>query len=688
MARHAPYTVDTLWQLQRLGTPSLSPDGSRAVAAVARPDMAHDRLVSSLWVFPTQGPAGAGRALTHCGHGDSRPSWSPRGDRIAFIARREQQGQHDEEPQLYLIDPDGGEAHRAAQVPTGVVAFRWFPDGRRIALVSWVWPALRGGKAQARQMQAARAQGQSALVTEESLYRWWDRNLPMGRVPHLLVLDLASGRLRDLFEGSAHELPRFDLNENAFDVSPDGRHIVFVHDPAPHKHHGHPLALARIEVASGAVQEIAQHPDWHLDAPRHSPDGHRIAFIASHRGLKYTMPPQLAVWQAHDGRWAVESAQWDHAVQAPLQWDEDGLSVLLTAQDRGSQPLWRFDLADRRAERLVARRVEETGETGDAAWGGGWVAGWDKKAGTLAVALEGADHPPQLWTRLPGQPPRRVERLNDELLRRHRLASTEVVTFDGALGDAVTMRLFYPPGLDPAASDPARHPVLHLLHGGPHSVYGDNWHWRWNAHVFAAAGHVVACVNYHGSSGWGYAFLDSITHRWGELEVQDIEAASDWLLAQPWADPRRLHAAGGSYGGCLAAWLNGAAEPGRYAALVCHAGCWDWQAMYADDAYETHARELGADYWDRAELIALQSPASLAARMETPTLVSHGARDYRVPDAQGLAHYNTLKARGVPARLLWFPDEHHWIDGPRNSRLWYREVLDWLARHPAASPRG
>ncbi|MGY0193988.1 S9 family peptidase [Leptothrix sp. BB-4] len=666
MPRHAPYTVDTLWQLQRLGTPSLSPDGSRAVAAVARPDMAHDRLVSSLWVFPVgaTGTAAQPRALTQCGNGDGRPAWSPRGDRIAFIARREQQGLRDDEPQLYLIDPDGGEARRAVHLPTGVTAFRWFPDGRRIALVSWRWPDAIGAKAQAQRMQAERERGSSALVTEESIYRWWDRTLPMGRVPHLLVLDLASGRLRDLFEGTAHELPRFDLNENAFDISPDGRHIVYVHDPAPHKHHGHPLALARIDVASGAVQEIAQHPDWHLDAPRHSPDGQRIAFLASHRGLKYTMPPQLAVWQAEDGRWQVESAQWDHAVQAPLQWDEDGQSVLFTAQDRGEQPLWRFDLADRRAERLVPT---------------GWVAGWDKKAGTLAVALEGASHPPQLWAQLPGQPLRRIERLNDDLLRRHRLARSEVVTFEGALGDAVTMRLFYPPGFDPTRP----HPVLHLLHGGPHSVYGDNWHWRWNAHVFAAAGHVVACVNYHGSSGWGYAFLDSITHRWGQLEVQDIEAASDWLLAQPWADRRRLHAAGGSYGGCLAAWLNGAGQPGRYAALVCHAGCWDWQAMYADDAWETHARELGADYWDNAELIAVQSPASLAGQMNVPTLVSHGARDCRVPDSQGFAFYNTLKARGVPARLLWFPDEHHWIDGPRNSRLWYREVLDWLARHPA-----
>jgi dipeptidyl aminopeptidase/acylaminoacyl peptidase len=227
--------------------------------------------------------------------------------------------------------------------------------------------------------------------------------------------------------------------------------------------------------------------------------------------------------------------------------------------------------------------------------------------------------------------------------------------------------------------------VLQVIHGGPHTASGDTWHYRWNLPTFAAQGYVVAAVNYHGSTGFGHPFLDSITHRFGALELQDVEAASDWLLARPWADPRRLFAAGGSYGGFMVAWMNGRVPPGRYAAYVCHAGCFDWTAMFADDAYTWHAKELGAWYWDDIDRIHAQSPHAHAAQMRTPTLVVHGALDYRVPDAQGLAYYNTLKARGVDARLLWFPDENHWVLKPRNSKLWYGEFFDWLKRHAPAT---
>ena len=245
------------------------------------------------------------------------------------------------------------------------------------------------------------------------------------------------------------------------------------------------------------------------------------------------------------------------------------------------------------------------------------------------------------------------------------------------------MWLVYPPGFDKKKAK--KYPVLHSIHGGPHSASGDTFHYRWNNQLFAAQGYVVACVNYHGSSGFGNAFLDSITHRWGELELKDIEAATDWLRKQPWVDKGRIFATGGSYGGFMVAWMNGHVKPGRYQAYVCHAGCFDWRAMYADDAYTWHARELGANYWDDPAKIQSQSPDTFAARFATPTLVIHGALDYRVPDQQGLAYYNTLKARGIDARLVWFPDENHWILKPRNSRLWYGEFFAWLKAHDPGS---
>jgi dipeptidyl aminopeptidase/acylaminoacyl peptidase len=388
------------------------------------------------------------------------------------------------------------------------------------------------------------------------------------------------------------------------------------------------------------------------------------------------MPDQLAVWDrgsnVESGGWEVVSAEWDHEVHAPLLWEADGQALLFAAEQRGRQHLWRFDLPDRRAEVVAA---------------GGWVQSFDKAAGTLVTLADAVDHPPQLTAHAPGAAPRRIESFNDALLAGIKLSRSEEMTVRGALGDDIQVWLTFPPGFDAKKEPRKKWPLLQVIHGGPHTAFGDAWHFRWNVQAFAAQGYVVAAVNYHGSSGFGYAFKDSITHRWGELELQDVEAATTALLKKPWIDGRRVFASGGSYGGYMVAWMNGHVAPGRYRAYVCHAGCFDWTAMFADDAYTWHAKELGAWYWDDIAKVQSQSPHAFASNMQTPTLVVHGQLDYRVPDQQGLAYYNTLKARGVDARLLWFPDENHWVLKPRNSRLWYGEFFAWLKRHdPGSKP--
>ena len=220
-----------------------------------------------------------------------------------------------------------------------------------------------------------------------------------------------------------------------------------------------------------------------------------------------------------------------------------------------------------------------------------------------------------------------------------------------------------------------------MIHGGPYAAAGDTFGYRWNPHVFAAQGYVVVSVNYHGSSGYGFAFRDSIMGRMGELEAKDIEAATDWVLRKRWADRQRVFASGGSYGGFLVAWMNGHVRPGRYRAHVCHAGVYDRLLTFSADSFLHRPKDLGAFYWDDPAKVRAQSPSSTAHRMTTPTLVIHGCKDYRVPDANGLVYYNTLQARGVPSKLIWFPDENHWVLKPRNSRLWYREFLGWLSAH-------
>lgn len=663
------FTVETLWQIERLGAVSMSPDGAQAVCSLTRHDMEANTGTTSLWLLSTLG--GRARALTHCGDKDGQAAWSPRGDAIAFVARREQQGKKDDTPQLYLIAPDGGEARRLSDYAPGIEAFKWFPDGQRIAFVAWVWPDLKGAKAQARRHDEFKQRKETGYVTSDAQYRHWDHHIPMGRAAHLHVLDVASGRVTDLFEGSAWQLPRAEPDATSFDISPDGQRLVFCADPATEQRLDHPKLLVEVTVRGRRFDVVAQADGWDFSAPRYRPDGQALALLASDQGRKHTEPDQLSVlprgeaWSAD--RHLVIDAAWDRVPSAPLQWSTDGDALWFAAEERGRRHLWRLDLASR-TPAVVAT--------------GGWVQGFaiapdGRGAMTAVVIADAMDHPARATAYRVGEPPRRIEAFNDRLLARHRFGRHEEITLTGAQGDPVQMWVVYPPGFDPRK----RYPVMHAIHGGPHAASGDTFHYRWNNQLFAAEGYVVVGVNYHGSSGFGQAFLDSITHRWGELELQDIEAGTDWLLQQPWTDPARVYATGGSYGGYMVAWMNGHIAPGRYQAYVCHAGCFDWTAMFSDDAYTWHARELGAWYWDDPARVAAQSPHSFARHMQTPTLVIHGALDYRVPDQQGLAYYNTLKARGVPARLLWFPDENHWILKPRNARLWYAEFFGWLAAH-------
>ena len=655
-----PLCIDQLWQIDRIGGLSLAPDGERAVCSVTAFSMEKDQASSSLWLLPTR--RAAPRRLTSCGEKDGQPAWSPTGESIAFIAKREQQGRKDETPQLYVISPNGGEAERKSDFAPGIESFKWLPDGRRIVFSAWVWPELKGSAAQARRHKQFSERKESGYATSQAYYRYFDHNLPQERVLHLLLLDLRSGRIRDLFEGSRFELPRDASGNDVFDVRPDGRRIAFAHDPAAVAVLGNRLALTELDLRSRRFESLADAAEWDFGAPRYSPDGQRLAATAANVGRRHRAPSELALVEPGRG-WRLLAADRDHEVNPGLRWSGDGGTILFSAEARGRCHLWQYGVADGAIG--IARE-------------GGWVHGFDVAGDVVATLADSAIHPIRVHAQRSGAAPLRLERFNDALLARVSFGEVREVKVTGALGDEIQMWLFFPPGFD---SKKKKQPVLQVIHGGPHAAVGDTFSIRWNPHLFASRGHVVAQVNYHGSSGFGFAFKDSLIGRQGELELQDVEAGTDWLLRQRWADPKRVYAAGGSYGGFLVAWMNGHVAKGRYQAYVCHAGVFDRIATFAADSYPVRPKDLAAEYWNDMPRVLAQSPATFARHMNTPTLVIHGAQDFRVPDCNGLAYYNTLKARGIEARLLWFPNENHWVLKARNSKLWYAEVLDWLDAH-------
>ncbi|MEO8536687.1 MAG: S9 family peptidase, partial [Betaproteobacteria bacterium] len=555
--------VDALWAIRRLGAPALSPDGRRACAPVTSYSMDDNAGTTALWLFPTGFGAGAGNArrLTG-GDKDQDPHWSPDGSRIAFTAKRND----DTEPQIYLIAADGGEATRLTELATGVSAIKWFPDGKRIAFVSWVWRDLGTAAAQAKRVKARKDAKVKAHLTERGEYRFWDHWLTDGREPHVFACDVASGRCEDLLRDTGLALQPWDPTTELFDIAPDGDELVLTVDPAPEPGLMNQCDLVTVDLRTRRVRNLTSDSGLSDEHPVYSPDGSSIAYHAFDTARAFNDQGQLRVLDRKSRRTRVLAPSFDRAT-THVQWTPDATALLSIVEDQGRVGVWRHPASGEAPHELVP---------------GGVVSGFAQNAdGTvIAYARDTARHPPALFAaRADGSGERAIETLNRALLARHALGEVKAFTISGWGGEPVQVFVTYPPGFDP------RHkwPLMHSIHGGPHAAHHDGWHFRWNTQAFAAQGYVVAAVNYHGSSGFGQAFLETIAGRYGEKELADTEAATDYLLAQGYIDPERLTASGGSYGGFMVAYMNGHTD--RYKAFVCHAGCYDWVSMMATDGY-------------------------------------------------------------------------------------------------------
>jgi dipeptidyl aminopeptidase/acylaminoacyl peptidase len=656
-----PITVEDLWALKRPGAPALSPDGRWAAVEVTSYDMEENSSASDIWLLSTDGASA--RQLTAHVEKDSAPAWSPDGKWIAFLTKRE----GDEQPQVYLISPEGGEARRLTRIPSGASGIRWFADSRRLLFISWVWPELKSDEEQAARLKEMKEAKVKAYVIETTNYRYWDRWLADGRVPRLFAADIESGQHADVLAPSGLSLPRFDPSAEHYDIAPDGSEVAITTDLGKDPGYAPNSEVVVVSLIDGTWRNLTADNPAADFLPRYSPDGRWIAYAAatirsfSADGLK------LQLYDRTSGARRVLAGGWDRS-PASLAWSPDGRRLYFTAEDRARQPLWSLELDGAEPRPLIE---------------GGTVAPFavSREGGTIAYVRTSMGRPPQVFAAAEdGSDERKIETFNDALIARWKLGEVRDVQFEG-YGDApVQMWVIQPPDFNPRE----KWPLLQVVHGGPHGAWMDQFHFRWNMHLLASRGHVVAAVNFHGSTGWGLEFTDSNTGEYGKKELADIERATDHLIAEGSIDPNRLAAAGASYGGYMVAFMNGHTD--RYRAYVCHAGVFDWVAQMGSDVVRGRDRALGAFPWEDPERVLRQSAHTYARSFKTPTLVIHGELDYRVPVTQGFQYYTTLRMLDVPSRLLYFAGENHWILKPQASRLWHREVFGWIERYIGAGP--
>ncbi len=640
-------TPEVLWSLPRVGPPAVDADAG-VVVAVTTYDVAENQGRGRIWQVSRGGQA---TPLTAPEVNASRPQVSPDGKQLAYVVNTEDLGK-----QLFVSDREESGPRQVTSLPLGVLGAKWLPDGSGLIVLANLFKNHMTVAATAAEAARRKEAKYTVHVTDDAIYRFWDMWLTTGEVPHLFALDLESETTTDVTPNSEKwwAFANTDDPVSDFDISPDGTRVAYVADSSLPPHRQLKRSLYLIDLASRTETELT--PEWaaHVRRPRFSADGQRLL-------IGYQMIPdfygdrvRLGTVDLKSGAAGQLTESWDRSAD---DWEFDGRGdIIFVAEDRGRQHLFRL-VAGEETPEVLAR--------------GGTLSGPAVAPdGTVYLSRHSLTSPPEVVRLADSGQLAEVSTFTTAAIADLSFGPVEDLVVSGADGAPVQMFIIHPP------DNPPKTPLLHLIHGGPHGVFGDGWQWRWHAQAFAARGYLVAMVNFHGSSSFGQDFAMSIHGAWGDRPYRDIEAVTDHLIGAGLVDEERMAIAGGSYGGYLVSFITG--QTSRYSCAVAHAAVTNLTGMYASDVTSGRARAYGAEIWDDRASVERYSPSSHASGYNTPTLVIASERDYRVPATQGLEFYGVLKAKGVPARLLYYPAENHWILTPQASLHWYDQVFSWL----------
>nr|WP_275659456.1 S9 family peptidase [Shewanella insulae] len=650
-----PLSVEVLWQLSRIGNPSISPNGDYIIAPVTEYDVPEDKGNTQLWLFSQDGKQQ--RALTAKGMRVSEPVFSPDSKTLAFISKRDK----DEAGQIYLLPMDGpGEAQRLTDVPSGVYGIKWV--GEHLYFISSVYPGKNWTEI-GEQLKADKDNKVSAHQWNALPYSSFDHWIDEGRQAHVFRIAAKGGEVEAITQPLNIELPRSSQGAGSYDISPDEAWIAFNANGSDNQvNPKRDIFLAAI--GSGKAENITPDNLAPDGSPKFSPNGKTLAFTRQHIQGFYGDTAKLMLFDLKKRSTKMLAKEWDRSV-ARFVWTPDSKGFYAAIDDAATRRLYHID-----AKKGKVKAITKSTNFGKPA-----IA----KDGTLVAANDSFLYPARL-VKVNGKNGKttRLDSFNDEILADVDLGSYESVTYKGYQDQEIQMWVHYPPGFDRSK----KYPLMMLVHGGPHNAISDGFHYRWNAQTFASWGYVTAWPNFHGSSSFGQEFADSINPDWKNKSLEDVLKAADWFKQQSWIDDKRMVAGGASYGGYLTSIILGQKHP--FNALLIHAAVYNMYSQMAAD-FSVHSPRFG-NYWDNPEIYQSISPHYGAGNFNTPTLVIHGQLDYRVPVGQGFELFRTLQTRGVESRMIYFPDENHWIMKPNNSIYWYHQVKDWMTRF--AEPGG
>ena len=646
-----PFTFEEMIKIQRVSDPQLSPDGRWVAFTVTMADLEMNTLKSDLWLVPASG--GEPRQLTRGSKNNERPRWSPDSKRIAFVSNRSGI------PQIWILSLDSGETspvNTGGMEASGVL---WSPDGKNLAFVSNVYSDCADIRCNSEREKQRVENPIQARTLDRLLYRHWNY-WKDGKRSHLLVVPVEGGIPRDLSPGD-YDVPPFSLGgPDDYAFSPDGKDMCFARnidkDEALNTNKDlfvapvdHTREARKITTNAGADQ-----------SPLYSPDGQFIAFRSQQRSGYEADCWRLMIYDRKSGNVLSLTHDSDLSVESFI-WSPDSKSLYVIAGDQALYPVYQFDIRTRLNRKLIDFHFNDDLQVSpDGKW--------------LFFLRQSFTMPFEIYSsRSDGSQLTALTHLNQSLLSRLALQEPQSIWFDGAEGTKIQAWIVNPPGFD----SKRKYPLLLLIHGGPQQVWSDSFHFRWNANIFANQGYVVLMPNPRGSPTFGQRFTDEIRDDWGGKAFQDLMKAVDHVLTLGYVDPDRMAAGGASYGGYMVNWIAGHTD--RFKCLVSHASTFNLTSMYGvTEELWFQEWEFKGTPWTNRQSYEQWSPDQFAQNFKTPMLVIHGELDFRVPVSEGFQLFTALLRQKVPSKMLYFPDEGHWITKPKNSQLWYQTFIAWL----------
>jgi dipeptidyl aminopeptidase/acylaminoacyl peptidase len=673
-----PITHETMWLLKRVGAPAPSPDGQWVVFALIEPAYDEKDQVSDLWIVPTDASAKP-RRLTFTKSGESGVSWSPDSKRLAFSAKRE----GDEVAQIYIIDvAEGGEAARVTTLSTGARSPEWRPDGKALLFTSTAFPGTADDEANKKIAAERKAQKYRARVYERFPIRNWDKWLEDTQ-GHLFVQNLEPGaKARDIFARTKIVTEpgfsgRLTDSGEEFDAvwAPDGESIVFVATTVRNAAAYAPVntSLFRMAATGSEPVRLTTGSGDSFARPAFRPDGKALYAISTieTNGKAYNLDRLAKFGWPNAANPVILTKDFDRSV-GTYALTPDSRSIYLLAEEAGNEKL--FTLPADGGEVRLAMDMTRGVYTN--------LRIPRKAASTIVIASwESAMNPPEIFRLdLNDKTQKPLTTFNADKVAQIDWQPLRHFWFTSRAGKRIHNMIALPPHFDARK----KYPLLVLMHGGPHTMWRDNWGLRWNYHMLARPGYIVLLTNYSGSTGFGEVFAQSIQGDPLKGPANEInEAADDAIRQFSFIDGTRQAAAGASYGGHLANWLQ--ATTTRYKALISHAGLINLESQWgtSDTIYHREVNS-GGPVWEQGAVWREQNPIRFAANFKTPILLSVGENDFRVPLNQTLENWSVLQRLRIPSKLIVWPDENHWILKGENSKFFYQEVYAWLKKYLGA----